>query len=49
MKKPKDEKSKTSKRDVKVNDLQPEKNPTGGASLSDIVVTKETDKPTTRL
>ena len=49
MKKSKNEKPKDSKREVKVNDLQPEKNPTGGAGLNDIVITKETDKPTTRL
>ena len=43
MKKSKNEK----KREVKVIDLQPTKNPTGG--LSDIVVVKETDKPTPKL
>jgi hypothetical protein len=47
LKKTKNEKSKT--REVKVNDLQPEKNPTGGKGLTDIVIVKETDKPSTKL
>ena len=44
MAKSKNQKSKASKREVKVNDLQPEKNPSGGKGLNDIVVVKDYDK-----
>jgi hypothetical protein len=50
MAKSRNEKTKNSKPPVKVADLEPRNNPTGGkATTQDIVIVKLVDKPSTKL